>query len=118
MCQRNLLPEFSTLKIKAACSSKTLISVYQTSLHLFTLNSENHTKSTRQFNNFYHPITNLTVYQRGVHYMGIKIFNNLPPYIKDISNNVKKFEICLKRFQHIHSFYSIEEYFQHKSITS
>ena len=64
--------------------------------HLFTLNSENHTKSTRQFNNFYHPITNLTVYQRGVHCMGIKIFNSLPPYTKDISNNVKKFGICLK----------------------
>jgi len=62
--------------------------------------------------------TNLTVYQRGVHYMGIKIFNNLPPNIKDISNNVKKFEICLKRFLHINSFYSIEEYFHHKSITS
>jgi hypothetical protein len=50
--------------------------------------------------------------------MGIKIFNNLPPYIKDISNNVKKFEICLKQFLHIHAFYSLEEYFQHKSITS
>jgi hypothetical protein len=47
--------------------------------HLFTSNSENHTKSTRQFNHFYHPMTNLTVYQSGVHYMGIKIFNNLPP---------------------------------------
>jgi hypothetical protein len=86
--------------------------------HLFTLNSENHTKTTRQFNNFYHPITNLSVYQREVHYMGIKIFNSLPPYIKDIPNNVKKFEICLKRFLHIHSFYSLEKYFQHKSITS
>jgi plasmid replication initiation protein len=64
---------------------------------------------------FYHPITNLTVYQRGLHYMGIRIFNNLPPYIKDISNNVKKFENCLKRFLHIHSFYSLEEYFQHNS---
>ena len=50
--------------------------------------------------------------------MGIKIFNNLLSYIKDISNNVKKFEICLKQFLHIHSFYSLEEYFQHKSITS
>ena len=86
--------------------------------HLFTLNSENQTKSTRKFNNFYLPVTNLSVYQRGVHYMGTKIFSNLPPYIKDMSNNVKKFEICLKRFLHIHSFYSIEEYFQHKSITS
>jgi len=66
----------------------------------------------------YHPITNLTVYQRRVHYMGIKIFNSLPPYINDISNNVKKFEICLKQFLHIHSFYSLEEYFQHKSNTS
>jgi len=64
--------------------------------NLFILNLENHTKSTRHFNNFYQPVTNLTIYQRGVHYVGIKIFNNLPPYIKDISNNVKKFEICLK----------------------
>jgi len=85
---------------------------------LFTLNSENHTKGTRQSNNFYQPITNLTVYQKGVHYMGIKIFNNLPPYIKDLSNNVRKFEIYLNRFLHTHLFYSIEEYFQHKYITN
>jgi hypothetical protein len=64
--------------------------------NLFTLNLEHHTKSTKQFNNFYQPITNLTAHQRGVHYMGIKIFNNLPPTIKDISTNVRKFETCLK----------------------
>jgi len=86
--------------------------------NLFISNSENHTKSTRQFNNLYQPISNLTIYQRGVHYIGIKIFNSLPPHIKDISNNVRKFEICLKRFLHINYFYSIEEYFQYKSITS
>ena len=86
--------------------------------NLFTLNLENHTKSTRQFNNSYQPINNRTIYQRAIHYMSIKIFNSLPPHIKDISNNVRKFEICLKQFLHIHSFYSIEEYFQHKSITS
>ena len=72
--------------------------------NLFTLNSENHIKSTRQFKNFYQPITNFTVYQIGVHYMGIRIFNSLPPHTKDISNNVRKFEIYLKRFLHIHSF--------------
>jgi hypothetical protein len=65
------------------------------------LNSQNHTQSTRQLNNLYHPITNLTVCQRGIHYIGIRIFNNLPPYIKDISNNIKKSENCLKRFLHI-----------------
>ena len=65
--------------------------------NLFILNSENCTKISRQFNNFYQPITNLTIYQMAVHYMGIKIFNNLPPYIKDTSNDVRKFEIS--RFQ-------------------
>ena len=86
--------------------------------HLFMLNSENHTKSARQLNNLYHPITSLTVYQRGVHYMGIRIFNNLPPFIKDTFNNTKKFENSLKRFLHIHSFYSLEEYFQQNFFTS
>ena len=52
--------------------------------HFFILNLENHTKSTRQLNNLYHPITNLTVYQKGAHYMGIRIFNSLPPHIKEI----------------------------------
>jgi hypothetical protein len=68
--------------------------------NFFSLNSENHTKITRQFNHFYQPITNLTIHQRGVYYMGIKIFNNLPPYIKDIFNNIRKFEIWLKWFLH------------------
>jgi len=86
--------------------------------NLFVLHSDNHTKSKRQCNNFYQPITDLTIYQRRVHYMGIKIFNSLPPYIKDISNNIRKFEICLKQFLHIHSFYSIQEYFQYKCITT
>jgi hypothetical protein len=85
---------------------------------LFTLNSEIYTKSTRQINNFYQPTTNYTLYQKEVHHMGIKIFNSLPLYIKDISNNVRKFEISLKRFLHSHSFYSIEEYLQYNSISS
>ena len=86
--------------------------------NLFILNSENCTKSSRKFNNFYQPITNLTIHQMGVHYMGIKIFNNLPTYIKDISNNVRKFEICVKWLLHVLPFYSIEEYIQYKCITS
>jgi len=44
----------------------------------FILNSEYHTKSIRQFNNFCQPITNLAIYQRGVYYMGIRIFSNFP----------------------------------------
>ena len=61
--------------------------------HFFILNSENHNKTTRQLNKLYHPITNLTVYQRGLHYMGIRIFNNLSSYIKDISKKLRNLKI-------------------------
>jgi hypothetical protein len=63
-------------------------------------------------------LSHLPTYQRGIHYMGIKIFNSLPQSIKEVSSNVGKFENCLKRFLHTHSFYSIAEYFQHKSSTN
>jgi len=69
--------------------------------NFFTLNLEIHTKSTRQLNNFYQPVTNYTIHQRGVHYMGIRIFNNLSPHIKDITKDARKFEICSRRFLHI-----------------
>jgi len=85
----------------------------------FIMNSENHTKCTWQLNNLHHPIINLTVYKKGAHYMGIRILNDLPPpYIKEISNNIKKFENCLKRLLHIHSFYCLEEYFQYNLFTN
>jgi hypothetical protein len=114
---RSLFKRLEVLPLTSQYILSLMLSVVNNK-HLFILNSENHKKSTRQLNNLYHPITNLTVYQRGVHYMGIKIFNNLPPYIKDISTNVKKFENCLKRFIRIHSFYSLEEYFLHNFSTS
>ena len=55
--------------------------------NVFIFNSETHTKITTTFINLFHTITNFTVYQSAVHYMGIKIFNNHPSRIKDISNN-------------------------------
>jgi len=64
--------------------------------NLFILNSENCSKISRQFNNFYRPIASLTIYQMRVHYMGIMIFNILAPYIKYVCNNVRIFEICVK----------------------
>jgi hypothetical protein len=39
--------------------------------------------------NLYLPQANLTIYQKGVYYAGIKIFNRLPIEIKNTSNNLK-----------------------------
>jgi len=76
------------------------------------MNSDHYSISTRQLSNFHQPTTTFTVYQKGIHYKGIKIFNNLPQSIKDASNNARQLEICLKRFLHTHYFYPIEEYLQ------
>jgi hypothetical protein len=86
--------------------------------NLFILNSGNGNRSTRQSRNFYEPLSNLTVYQKGVHCMGIRVYNNLPFHIKVESYNLSKSKICLKHFLHTHYFYSIEEYFQYVAGTS
>jgi len=49
---------------------------------LFLTNNENHNLDTRQRNNLYLPQTDLTIYQMGAYYSGIKMFNKLPVEIK------------------------------------
>jgi hypothetical protein len=53
--------------------------------HLFTRNFPVHNHDTRSAKNFHLPITNLTIYQKGAYYMGIKIFNYLPTHIQNVT---------------------------------
>jgi len=48
------------------------------------------------------------MYQKGVYYSVIKIFNGLPKAIKDISSKSKKFKIALKHYLLTYSFYSLD----------
>jgi len=48
--------------------------------------------------------------------MGIKVYNSLPPEIKDLSQNIKKFKSSLRGFLHQHSFYTLEDYFSYKAV--
>ena len=49
--------------------------------------------------------------QKGVHYAGIKSFNNLPQHIKRLSQDINKFKKALKKFLLKGQFYSIDEYY-------
>jgi len=77
----------------------------------FLSNSPVHKINTRRTFDLYVPTANLTVYQKGVYYSGIKIYNHLPTAIKDLSNDKNKFKLALKRYLLRNSFYSLEEYF-------
>ena len=109
---RNLFKKLGILPLASLYIFYLMLFVVQNK-HLFILNSDNYTRSTRQVNNLYYPTASLTLYQHGVYYMGVRIYNSLPLHIKDMSGNIKRFERSLKQFLHIHSFYSLEEYFQY-----
>jgi hypothetical protein len=57
-----------------------------------------HGVNTRRNFHLYRPQSNLTTYQRGPLYFGIKLFNNLPLNIKESAYNIKQFK-CLLTFQ-------------------
>ena len=77
----------------------------------FLSNSQLHKINTRQTCDLYVPTANLTIYQKGVYFSGIKIYNHLPTAIKDLSYDKNKFKLALKRYLLHNSFYSLEEYF-------
>ena len=58
----------------------------------FKLNSDIHLITTRHNNDFYLPSTQLTLFERGVYYSGIKIYNHLPSTINDLSQDIKRFK--------------------------
>jgi hypothetical protein len=67
---RNLFRSLEILPFVSQYILSLMLSVVKNK-NSFPLNSENCTKSTRKFNNFYQPITNLAIYQRAVHYVVI-----------------------------------------------
>ena len=81
----------------------------------FSMNSEIHNINTRKNSDFYQPLPLLTIYQKGPFYMGIEVYNSLPPEIQGLSHNIKKFKSSLRVFLHQHSFYILEQYFNYKA---
>ena len=61
------------------------------------MNSVIHSINNRHCFNL-HPPINLSIAQKAVNYSGIKIFNNLPLKIKQLSHNSSRFKSTLKKF--------------------
>jgi hypothetical protein len=85
--------------------------------HLFDTNNKIHKYKTRNNNNSYLPITNLSKFNKGAYISGIKFFNNFPQYIKTLINDQKCFKSTLKRFLYHHSFYSMNKYYEYEDRT-
>jgi hypothetical protein len=81
---------------------------------MFLANSDIHGIHTRQGLDLHYPTYKLAKLQKGVFYTGIRIFNNLPHNIKNLSNDINEFKYALKKFLQVGSFYSLGEYLNGK----
>jgi hypothetical protein len=82
--------------------------------HLFQTNEQIHRAQTRSKSKLHPPYAHLTQFQKGVYYSAIKIFNDLPYYIQEMTTDPLAFRNALKRFLLVNSFYNDEEYFNYK----
>jgi hypothetical protein len=107
---RELFKKFNILPL-ASEFLLSLLSFEVDNLETFQTNSDIHNISTRYRYNLHVPNANLSKYQKGVHYSGIKLFNIFPPppTIKGLNHDIKKIKPALKK--HLsHSSYSKEEF--------
>ena len=79
--------------------------------HLFITNQEVHNVNIRSNLKFHVPGSNLTKFQNGVYYSGIKLFNHWLSSIRSLANDTKLFRTTFKKFFSSNSFYTIEEYY-------
>jgi hypothetical protein len=78
---RDLFRKFHILPLTSQYLLSLLIFVVQHK-DFFITSMDSHNLETRQSNNLYILQANLSVYQKGAYYSGIKIFNKLPSNIK------------------------------------
>jgi hypothetical protein len=105
---RELFKKFNILPL-ASKFLLSLLSFVVDNLETFQTNSDIHNISTRYRYNRHVPNINISKYQKGVYYSGIKLFNNIPPTIKSLNHDIKKFKPALKEHLLAHSYF-IEEF--------
>ena len=72
-----------------------------------------HKRNTRQGSNLHQSTVSLSLYQKGIINMGIKIYNNLPSFIKESNTTPQEFKSLLKSFLYSNTFYTLDEYFNY-----
>jgi hypothetical protein len=95
-CQQ-LFKELNILPIQSQYIFSILLFVTKIKDQILS-NSQVHQINIRQTSDLYVPTANLAIYQKSVHYSGIKLYNHLPTAIKDSSGDKNKLKLALKRY--------------------
>jgi len=86
-------------------------------LREFITNSDIDSLNTRQKSHLHPPLVRTTKGQKGVQYMGVKIYNKLPTKIQSLSTNKKQFYKALKKILLLGSFYMLESFYDWSTVS-
>ena len=81
---------------------------------IFQTNSSKRNINTRNQHQLDRPNANLSCFQKGAFYAGIKLFNSLPPSVTILKNDKLIFRAALNKCLHTHCFYCADEFFMRK----
>ena len=109
----NLFKKLGILPLQSQYIFSLLMFVVKNKDH-FKMNLDIHSFNTRFNYDLHAPIANWAVFQKGVWYSGIKVYNHLPLTLKQQSHDIPKFKAALKRFLFANFFYTLEEYYSWK----
>ena len=79
----------------------------------YVYNYDIHKRNTRQTSNLRQSTISLSLYQKGVINMGIKIYNNFPSFIKEPNATPQEFKSLLKNCLYSNTFCTLDEYFNY-----
>jgi hypothetical protein len=96
-CRHQLFKNLKMLSLKSQYIFSLLLFVAE-NRDLYELNLEIHNINARFSSNLHTATANLTTFQKGSFYFGIKVFNHLHPSIKRTSNDINQFRSVLKCF--------------------
>jgi hypothetical protein len=107
-------PEGSLAILPSSCE-------YILSLMLFVIDNQNNFRSgvevhgvnARNKNQLYLPTSNLSVFQKGTTFSGIRLVNGLPGTIRSLRNNRVHFKNNLLSYLMTNSFYTVAEFLEH-----
>ena len=94
---RQLFKQLEILPLQSQYIFSTLLFVIKNK-NLFATNQNFQTINTRYNSDLHLPTCNLTLYQKGAYFSGIKLFNHLPQTLKCLSVDIKAFKLSLLRF--------------------
>jgi hypothetical protein len=66
--------------------------------------------NTRAKHQLYRPTVTISCTQKGVFYLGIKIFDRLPPHILEVKNEPSGCRVALRKYLLTHPFYSVDKF--------